>query len=123
MILFPQRRISIRQGQSYSLKALADALVAEWSGIPQAEFGRLIHSFQNRHRVVISGYTRASWIYIRHLHCNSFQLLTGSNFSESLNYCQKSTLCVIVFQPALCSMLDKLTLKTTTDLLKGELIN
>ena len=48
-----QRRISNRQNQPNSLQELADALVDEWSRIPQVEFQRLIRSFQNRCREVI----------------------------------------------------------------------
>jgi hypothetical protein len=43
-----QRQISNRQNQSNSLQELADALVDEWSRIPQVEFQTLIRSFQNR---------------------------------------------------------------------------
>jgi transposase len=43
-----QRRISNRQNQPNSLQELADALVDEWSRIPQVEFQTLIRSFQNR---------------------------------------------------------------------------
>jgi transposase len=55
------RRISNRQNQPNSLQELADALVDEWSRIPQIEFQTLIHSFQNRCREVIrarGGHTR-----------------------------------------------------------------
>ena len=48
-----QCRISNRQNQPNSLQELADALVDEWSRIPQVEFQRLIRSFQNRCREVI----------------------------------------------------------------------
>ena len=56
-----QRRISNRQNQPNSLQELADALVDEWSRIPQVEFQTLIRSFQNRCREVIrarGGHTR-----------------------------------------------------------------
>jgi transposase len=48
-----QRWISNRQNQPNTLQELADALVDEWSRIPQVEFQRLIRSFQNRCREVI----------------------------------------------------------------------
>ena len=48
-----QRRISNRQNQLNSLQELADALIDEWSRIPQVEFQTLIRSFQNRWREVI----------------------------------------------------------------------
>ena len=47
--------------QPNSLQELADALVDEWSRIPQVEFQTLIRSFQNRCREVIrarGGHTR-----------------------------------------------------------------
>jgi transposase len=56
-----QRWISNRQNQPNSLQELADALVDEWSRIPQVEFQTLIRSFQNRCREVIharGGHTR-----------------------------------------------------------------
>jgi transposase len=45
-----QYRISNRQNQPNSLQELSDALVDEWSRIPQVEFQTLIRSFQNRCR-------------------------------------------------------------------------
>ena len=56
-----QRRISNRQNPPNTLQELADALVQEWSAIPQADFRRLIGSFPNRCREVIrarGGHTR-----------------------------------------------------------------
>lgn len=56
-----QRRISNRQNPPNILQELADALVQEWSAIPQADFRRLIGSFPNRCREVIrarGGHTR-----------------------------------------------------------------
>ena len=58
--LFPRRRISNPQDQSYSLSALADTLVTEWSENPKVLF-QLLRSFQNRCRIVIrprDGHTR-----------------------------------------------------------------
>jgi transposase len=55
-----QRRIMARQHQPTTLQQLENALVQEWSLIPQAEFCKLTHSFTNRCREVIrarGGYT------------------------------------------------------------------
>ena len=48
-----QRRIMARQHKPNTLQQLQNALVQEWSLIPQAEFCKLIRSFPNRCREVI----------------------------------------------------------------------